>query len=144
MKKFFVVISSLIMLISGKTPTPTEPPEGVTIVSVSDAKPLIEYNKVQVFDMRKTLNYKEGHLPNAVSLPYKWTKKGAPEKRTGKFDISRLPSDKSVSILLHGGGPNGWKSYHASRAAKEAGHRNVMWMRDGFSVWNDKGYPIDR
>jgi rhodanese-related sulfurtransferase len=143
MKGFFVVISSLIFLVSGKAPTPAEPPEGVTIVSAEESKLIIEKNKVQVFDMRKSLNYREGHMPNAVSLPYKWTRKGHPSQRTGEFDISKLPADKNKKILFHGGGPNGWKSYYASRATKEAGYKNVIWMREGFSGWKDKGYPVE-
>ena len=93
--------------------------------------------------MRKAANYQKGHLPKAVSLPYKWTKKGTPGKRTGKFDLSRLPEDKEASVLFHSSGPNGWKSYHASRDAKKAGYRNIMWMREGFSGWSEKGYPVD-
>ena len=128
---------------AGKVPTPTEPPTGVTMISVADAKPFIERSKVQVFDMRKALNYGKGHIPGAKSIPYKWTKKGHPSQRTGKFDISRLPSDKNAKILFHSDGPTGWKSYYASKAAIDAGYQNVMWMREGFSTWAEKGYTVE-
>ncbi len=143
LKKLFVVIGSLFVFMSGDVPTPTEAPDGVIIISAAEAIPLFEQNRVQVFDMRKNVNYEDGHLPQAVSLPYRWTKKGHPEKRTGKFDLSRLPEDKEANILFHSSGPNGWKSYHASIDAKKAGYRNIMWMREGFSGWSKKGYPVD-
>ncbi len=137
---FTVVFAS--MTIAGKVPTPTEPPEGVNIISASDARHLIQQNSIKVFDMRKALNYGKGHIPGSASLPYKWTKKGHPNQRTGKFDISKLPSDKNTQLLFHSDGPTGWKSYYASRAAKEAGYKNVIWMREGFSTWSEKGYSI--
>ncbi len=150
MKKSVLVLVILIVALAfasttmaGKVPTPTEPPEGVTIISAADAKPIVEKNNVQIFDMRKALNFGKGHIPGATSLPYKWTKKGHPGQRTGKFDQSKLPSDKNIKILFHSDGPNGWKSYYASKAATEAGHKNVVWMREGFATWKDKGYTIE-
>jgi rhodanese-related sulfurtransferase len=150
MKRSLVVLFALVFMLTmamtaaaGKVPTPTEPPEGVTIISAEAAKPLIHKNQVKAFDMRKALNYGKGHLPGATSLPYKWTKKGHPSERTGEFDISKLPSDKGTKILFHSDGPNGWKSFYASKAAIEAGYKNVMWMREGFATWKEKGYPID-
>jgi rhodanese-related sulfurtransferase len=150
MKRSLVVLFALVLMAAmaitataGKVPTPTEAPQGVTIISAADAQPLIQQNQVKAFDMRKALNYGKGHLPSATSLPYKWTKKGHPSERTGTFNISKLPSDKGVKILFHSDGPNGWKSYYASKAAVEAGYKNVMWMREGFATWKEKGYPID-
>ena len=150
MKAVHVVWVALIFVLSitgmaaaGEIPTPTEPPEGVVIAPVAYVKPLIDQGKVQVFDMRKALNYGKGHIAGAVCLPYEWTKKGHPSERTGKFDMSKLPADKKAKILFHSDGPTGWKSYYASKAAIEAGYTNVMWMREGFSVWADKSFPIE-
>lgn len=150
MKKFtitpLIIILTLALAgitIAGKVPTPTDPPAGVKIIAADDAKPLIVQGKVQVFDMRNALNFGKGHLPGAVSIPYKWTKKGHPAQRTGEFDMSKLPTDKGTTILFHSDGPNGWKSYYASKAAVESGYSNVLWMRDGFATWTDKGYPVE-
>lgn len=129
--------------IAGNVPTPAEPPEGVSIISAVDAKKMLAEGSVQVFDMRKALNYGKGHIPGAVSLPYKWTKKGHPSQREGKFDMSKLPSDTEVNILFHSDGPNGWKSYYSAKAATEAGYKNVMWMREGFAGWSKKGYSVE-
>jgi rhodanese-related sulfurtransferase len=131
------------LAIAGKVPTPTDPPEGVKIISAADASKLMQGSDVKVFDMRKALNYGKGHLPGATSAPYKWTKKGDPSKRTGKYDMTKLPEDKDATILFHSDGPNGWKSYYASKAAAAAGHKNVLWMREGFSTWSEKGYTVE-
>jgi rhodanese-related sulfurtransferase len=149
MKKTLVVLMvSLFVLavagmaIAGKVPTPTDPPAGVKIVSADEAKGLI-LKGLKAYDMRKALNYGKGHLPGAVSTPYKWTKKGHPSQRTGEFDESKLPTDKGTLIVFHSDGPNGWKSYYASKKAAEMGYTNVMWMREGFATWSEKGYPIE-
>jgi rhodanese-related sulfurtransferase len=128
--------------IAGKVPTPTDPPPGVKMVSADEAKTIMANGNVKVYDMRKALNYGKGHLPGSVSIPYKWTKKGHPAERTGTYDMSRLPQDKETTILFHSDGPNGWKSYYASKEAVEAGYKNVLWMRDGYSTWTEKGYPV--
>ncbi len=150
MKKYVLVVLVVVFMMgmasltmAGKVPTPTDPPQGVTIVSASDAKPLVNQSSVRVFDMRKALNFGKGHIPGATSLPYKWTKKGDPSQRTGEFNISKLPADKNVKLIFHSDGPNGWKSYYASKAAVEAGHKNVMWMREGFATWTEKGYTVE-
>lgn len=131
------------VLFADEVPTPTEPPAGVKIVSADEAKGLVEQHNVNIYDMRKALNYGKGHVPGAVSLPYKWTKKGNPAERTGEYDMSQLPADKNAPILFHSDGPTGWKSYYASKAAAEAGYKHVMWMRGGFDQWSEKGYPVD-
>ncbi len=150
MKKTFIVmmISAFVfalaaLAVAGKVPTPTDPPEGVSMVSAEKAKELLDQKGIKVFDMRKALNFGKGHLPGAESLPYKWTKKGHPSERTGKFNMSKLPVDKNIPIVFHSDGPNGWKSYYASKAAVEAGHKNVLWMRDGFATWKEKGYAVE-
>ncbi len=130
------------MVMAGSVPTPETPPEGVQMVSADVAKKMVEEG-MMVYDMRKALNFGKGHLPGAVSLPYKWTKKGHPAERTGEFDMSKLPGDKNAKIVFHSDGPNGWKSYYASKAAIEAGYKNVMWMREGYSTWTEKGYAVD-
>ncbi len=149
MKKVFITMLALICVVAlsaivfaGEVPTPTTPPDGVNIVTAAAAQGLVAKG-AQTFDMRKALNYGKGHLPGAVSTPYKWTKKGHPAHRTGKFDMAKLPADKSTAVIFHSDGPNGWKSYYASKEAAEAGYTNVNWMREGFSTWTDNGYPVE-
>ena len=148
MKKVLVTLSILVLVLAmagismaGEEPTPTEPPTGVTMISAADA--VSQISDIKTFDMRKALNYGKGHLPGAVSTPYKWTKKGHPSQRTGEFDEAKLPADKSQKILFHSDGPNGWKSYYASKKAAELGYKNVYWMREGFATWQEKGYTVE-
>jgi len=150
MKKMLIVFFAVALLvaIAGITPaeeipTPTKL-DGVKIVSTDEVKAMLGQKGVYVYDMRKALNYGKGHLKGAVSLPFKWTvDDDDPAKRQGQFDMAVLPPDKNAKIIFHSDGPAGWKSYYASKAAKEAGYKNVMWYRDGFDDWSKKGYALE-
>lgn len=150
MRKLSKIIITLVLVIimasmsmAAKVLTPTEPPEGVKIITINEANKLLYKKDVYVFDMRKALHYSKGHIPGALSLPYKWTEKGYPVHSKGEFDMSRLPADKDAIIIFHSEGPDGWKSYYASKVAKEAGYKNIMWFRGGYSSWVEKGYTIE-
>lgn len=150
MKRLLIVFISVvfIMAITGMAAaedalTPTKL-EGVKIIGADEVKAMLGQKDVYVFDMRKALNYGKGHLHAAVSLPFKWTvENDDPNKRQGEFDMSVLPQDKNAKIVFHSDGPSGWKSYYASKIAKDAGYKNVMWYRDGFDDWSKKGYTLE-
>ena len=65
-----LLLLATISLAAEKVPTP-ETIEGATIVSAVEAKELVSKGSVAIFDMRKPMNYGRGHLPGAVSLPWK-------------------------------------------------------------------------
>ncbi len=150
MKKLYVVLFAVALMfaIAGVAgaedgPTPTKL-EGVKIVPTDEVKALLGQKDVYVFDMRKSLNYGKGHLKGAVSLPFKWTADNEDaSKRQGEFNQSVMPKDKNAKIIFHSDGPTGWKSYYASKIAKDAGYKNVMWYRDGFDDWSTKGYAVE-
>ncbi|MEW6601991.1 MAG: rhodanese-like domain-containing protein [Nitrospirota bacterium] len=150
MKKLLIVFFTVALMValSGiaaaeEALTPTKL-EGVKIVPTEEVKGILGQSGVYVYDMRKALNFGKGHLKGAVSLPFKWTvDNDDPAKRQGEFDMSMLPQDKNAKIIFHSDGPSGWKSYYASKIAKEAGYKNVMWYRDGFDDWSNKGYALE-
>jgi len=150
MKKLSIVFFAVALMfaIAGiaaadDVPTPAKL-EGVKIVPADEVKALLGQKGVHVYDMRKALNFGKGHLQGAKSLPFKWVVDNEdPSKRQGEFDMTVLPEDKSAKIVFHSDGPNGWKSYYASKIAKDAGYKNVMWYRDGFDDWSAKGYALE-
>ncbi len=145
----FLLVSILLLVtlnsaISDTISTPSEPPEGIKVISAIEAKELIEEKSAYHFDTRQELNFSNGHLPGAISLPLKWTKKGMPADREGKFNLSKLPSNKKSKIIFHSSGPDGWKAYFAAVNAKKAGYENIMWFRGGLSDWVKQGYSIEK
>ncbi len=143
MMGLFLSLAPLTTATAGKTPTP-ETLEGGKVIAAGEARALAGKEGVHFFDMRKAVNYGRGHLPGAVSSPYRWTSKGDVKTRTGEFDISKLPGDKNATVVFYSNGPTGWKSYKAAREAIKAGYKNVLYFRGGFTAWSEKGYPVEK
>jgi rhodanese-related sulfurtransferase len=122
--------------------TPTAA-KGVQVISVEQARDLM--GKAQFFDFRAGINYGKGHIKGAVPLPYdqKSEKSVGFDASKDKFDMAKLPRDKSLPIVFYSDGPTGWKSYKAAVTATRAGYTNVKWMRDGTSGWTEKGISLE-
>ncbi len=101
---------------------------------------------VHRFDMRKALNYAKGHMPGAVSLPFKpkSSKRVDFDASKDRLNFSKLPTDKGAMLLFYSDGPYGWKSYKAAVLAIRKGYGRVYWLRDGFSGWKKAGLPVER
>ena len=125
-------------------PTPTVL-KGGEIISADEMKSIVEHRSALIFDVRNPINYGKGHVSTAISLPYT----GQVVKVVG-FDhsresiaLSKLPADKTAEVIFYSHGDTGWKSYVAAIIAVESGYKNVMWLREGFSVWKSKGYATE-
>lgn len=122
------------------TPAPRELPGG-SIIPVEEARAVHDSKGALFLDVRNPINYGRGHLPAAMSLPYDSNNSG----RYGKEALLRgLPQDKGAAIIIYSHGSTGWKSYEASKAAIAAGYTGIRWMREGYSAWEQAGYPVRR
>lgn len=149
MYKILIVILITLFTMSGlvyaEKPIVPDGLSGAKVITADEAKKLIGGN-AKVFDVRNELEYEEGHLPGAAFLPYKEKSEKTAnfDSSVDKFDVSKLPSDKSTPIILYCNGDSCWKSYKSSVAAIKAGYKNVNWFRGGFPEWKEKGYPIEK
>ncbi len=138
------VISWLVLLIpqsafSLEMVTPTQL-TGVNIIGDDDMMKFVEKKDVYIYDLRYPSKYKTGYIKNTSSLPFYWDNIGnSPSENRGEFDIKKLPQNKDAKIIFLSNGPEGWKSYHASKQAKESGYTRVMWYRNGVKGWVKKG-----
>ena len=143
LRNLYTLICGLFLLYSaahaGEIMTP-ENLNGCKIITIEEAKILIDKKQATFFDVRNAINYGKGHLPKALSLPFKGkvVKDVSHAPSLNNIDLSKLPKDKSKNIVFYSHGPTGWKSYFAAAIALEAGHKNVLWMRDGYSGWAEK------
>lgn len=120
--------------------------KGGKIISAEEAKALLDKKEAKFFDFRSPVNYGKGHVPGAVSLPYKGKSENNSDfdASQDEFDLSKLPADKNAKIVFYSDGPKGWKSYKAAVLAIRAGYKNIMWYRDGSDTWESRGYPFER
>lgn len=121
---------------AAETVTP-EAIEGGKVVTVEEAKAYFNSGKALFVDVRNPLNYGKGHIPKAVAAPFGNAKASGLEKN--EF-LRKLPRDRSGQIIIYSHGKSGWKSYYAACEAIKAGYTGVMWMRDGFSSWEENGF----
>jgi len=82
-----------------------------------------------LLDVREKEEYREGHLPGAVSVP-----RGFLDMR-----IEEAVPDKSAPVVLYCAG--GTRSLLAGRTLKEMGYTNVTSMSGGFGAWKGAGHP---
>lgn len=97
---------------------------------VEKVRKTIESNPGWVLlDVREKDEYREGHLPGAVSLP-----RGFLELR-----IEQTVSDKKQPIILYCAG--GTRSLLAAKQLVEMGYERVISMAGGFTAWKNQGLP---
>jgi rhodanese-related sulfurtransferase len=107
----------------------------VKIVDADQLKAWIDQGKkIVLVDSRVASEYKEGHIPTAISIP-------APIMDQYR---STLPKDRSYPIVFY---CNGWpeckKSHEACEKAVQWGYGQVYWFRDGIPAWQAKRYPVE-
>lgn len=82
-----------------------------------------------LLDVREKEEYREGHLPGAVSLP-----RGFLELR-----IEQTIPDKKQPIIAYCAG--GTRSLLAAKQLVEMGYERVISMAGGFTAWKNQGLP---
>ncbi len=98
-------------------------------VSVADVEKLLASSKPPVLlDVREKEEYREGHLPNAVSLP-----RGFLEMQVE----SKVP-DKADKVVTYC--QSGVRSLLAGRILKEMGYGDVSSMGGGYAAWKGGGH----
>jgi rhodanese-related sulfurtransferase len=124
--------------------TPTVLPGG-KIISVDEARKLSAGKSAFFVDTRSVVNFGKGHVPGAHAIPYKGTSEDVAAFDAGKdqFELAKLPSNKEQAVIFYSDGPSGWKSYKAAVWAVKAGHKNVSYMRSGWTEWQGKGLPVE-
>lgn len=83
-------------------------------------------------DVREKEEFREGHLPGALSLP-----RGFLDLR-----IEEVVPDKRTPVILHCA--SGTRSLLAGRTLREMGYENVVSMSGGYAAWKNAGYRWER
>ena len=96
-------------------------------VSTEYVKKMIDTQaKVVIIDNRpKARKYDKGHIPGAISIPYR------------EFDkhTAKLPADKATPLIFYCGGFKCTLSPKSALKAKELGYTNVRTYPAGFPAW---------
>jgi rhodanese-related sulfurtransferase/ABC-type phosphate/phosphonate transport system substrate-binding protein len=117
---------------------------GATVVEASAVAQLLQSGATYV-DTRNEAEFKAGHVPGAVLVPYheKSAKEVDFDAKKDSFELAKLGPDRNAPLVFACNGPECWKSYKASHAAIQAGYRKVFWFRGGFPEWRSSGMKHD-
>ncbi len=116
--------------------------DGVKVVNAAEAKQMQDRG-VLLVDTRVASEYAEKTIKGAKSIPYreKSAKDVKFDRTQDNFDLSKLPSDKNAPVVFFCNAGECWKSYKASVLARDAGFKQVHWLRGGMPEWTAKGLP---
>ena len=149
MRRITVIFVAAMLAVTLAAPAWAEKPltpekyPGAKVVDTNWVKS--KQGSVKIYDVRKKAEYIEGHIPGAISSPYKEKSEKSPDfdRTLDKLDLSDFPSDKGESVILHCNGPRCWKSYKATVWLVDAGYTNVNWYREGYPDWKKSGLPVE-
>lgn len=116
--------------------------DGVKVVSAEQARDLQAKGAVLV-DTRVAAENAEKSIKGSISVPYKEksAKDAGFDRAQDKFELAKLPAAKDASVVMFCNGAECWKSYKAAVLARDAGYKQVYWLRGGLPEWATKGLP---
>lgn len=125
--------------LAGETPARLD---GVKVVTAEEAKKMLDKG-VPLIDARVAAEYAEKTIKGAKSVPYREKSAKAVDfdRKQDQFDLAKLPADKNAPLVFFCNAGECWKSYKASVLARDAGYKQVHWLRGGMPEWTAKGLP---
>ena len=114
LKRLILAFALILPLTMLPLPTPAAEPTptkliGGKIISIDEAKALLDQKSAAFFDTRNILNYGKGHIPTGTVLPYKSESEDKPDfdSTKDKLDLSKLPAAKNAKVVFYSHGPTG-------------------------------------
>lgn len=131
-----VVIACLGLAAKGTADDAPPIPKEVRIINGDQLKKMLDgKEKFLLVDSRIASEYKDGHIPKAISVVDKEM-----ETQKGKF-----PADKSFPIVFYCNGyPKCPRSLNGAKTAMGWGYKNLLIYTAGMPEWEEKGFPIER
>jgi Rhodanese-related sulfurtransferase len=125
--------------IAGETPATLD---GVKVITAQEAKPMLDKG-VPFIDARVAAEYAEKTIKGARSVPYREKSAKATDfdRTQDQFDLAKLPADKAAPVVFFCNAGECWKSYKAAVLARDAGYKQIYWLRGGIPEWTSKGLP---
>jgi len=98
-------------------------------VSIAQASALIQSGKATLIDVRSADEYREGHIPHAISLPM-----GSLFKK-----LELVPPRQQVIVQCGGG----VRSQIVASMLQRVGYTNIRNLTGGIDAWKKSGLPTD-
>jgi rhodanese-related sulfurtransferase/ABC-type phosphate/phosphonate transport system substrate-binding protein len=114
---------------------------GVQRVTAREALELSEKG-AKLVDVRTEKEYAAHHARGAINLPYAEKSLKEIDFDATKDHFTGLASlNKGDALVFYCNGAECWKSFKASKTARDAGYSRVYWLRGGMPEWVEQGLP---
>ena len=121
---FIIVTSGLLLLF------PRALLGGIKIINVTDAVLLMNREACTIIDVRAEEKFNIGHIPNAISIPYK--------KLPGMVDELKKQSKKTILVYCGSGNSSG----KAMKLLSQKEFESVISIEGGFTEWVKLQLPV--
>ncbi len=96
----------------------------------------------KLVDVRTEKEYGARHARGAVNLPYVEKSHKVIDYDATQDKFAGLATlNKGDALIFYCNGAECWKSFKASKAARDAGYSRVYWLRGGLPEWVAQGLP---
>jgi len=117
--------------------------DGAREVPPDEVRDAVDRREVHlVVDVREPMEFREGHLPDAVNIP-----RGVLELRADPASPVTEPSlsdDRSKRLLVYCTKGPGVRSLLAAQTLSSMDYENVEVLRGGLVAWDEAGLPVER
>ena len=90
------------------------------------------HNAPRIVDVRSAVEYRRGHIPGAVHLPF-WLL---------PFRAAALPLARDEAVVVYCG--HGPRAQMARATLERHGFRRVILLRGHMRAWNQQKLPVER
>lgn len=109
--------------------------EGIGLVSLEQARQFAEEGRHLVFDARSSQEYDEGHVPGAMSVPYREI-----DERFVEVQFFLTPEQP---VLTYCSGLACDDALMLSLFLRDQGFTNVVLFAGGIQAWRGARYPVE-
>jgi glyoxylase-like metal-dependent hydrolase (beta-lactamase superfamily II)/rhodanese-related sulfurtransferase len=107
------------------------PIDAIEQVSVDQLREQIANCDLQIVDVRRPVEYGNGHVPRALNAPL-----AALDRTIGQLPLQK---DKPTAVICAGG----YRSSAAASLLEQQGFTNLINVSGGTGAWINAGYPVE-
>jgi len=105
------------------------------MISLDDARRLYENRQAVFLDARPRAEYDEGHIKNALSLPW--------DSFDDQFESVMMDIDEQTTLITYCDGQTCSLSHELAMALVDMGFSRVRVLVNGWTLWQESRLPSD-
>ncbi len=110
--------------------------EGLSLAPLDVARDAAKSGSHLLLDARPAVDYDEGHIPSAISLPF--------NAMEDAFENVRVLLTSEQPVITYCSGLECDDSFMLALFLREQGFTNVVLFAEGFEAWEKAGYPVEK